>query len=164
MNKHTNNENLNSFLTAIFEENNINTKDIKNELLKISNEKSLVYPGGLTFCEDNKHVSTGCCFDINDIKEAYTNIINLTQTWLGHDPDTAVVYKENKIMIISDDYDAYEGENATIIEYTKDELINLFTTANNNFKEFIDSFYNYLKNNYPDIAEILIEDLKKCLL
>ena len=161
LNKEVNNENLNSYLMAIFKENKIDIGNKKDSLL---NKEQLIYPGGVTFCEDDKAISTGCCFYINDINKAYKDIINCAPAWLGHDPDTGVVYKENKIMIISDDYDAHEGETATIIEYTKDEIISLFTTTNNNFKEFIEVFYNYLKENYLDIADILYNDLKKNLL
>ena len=74
---------------------------------------------------------------------------------MGHDPDIAVNYDNNNIIIL----DPSELECNEII-YSKDEIKKLFIEANNNFEEFIDVFYVYLKNNYPDIWNLIYNDLK----
>lgn len=166
LNKFVNNENLQNFFEAILKENNIDVSKNKGELLKKISEEELIYPGGITFYEDDKELTTGCCFELNNIKEACINIRNSQETWLGHDPDIVIKYTDNKVIIFeSSGFDINkEPDNNEKIEYTNEEINYLIDNSNNNFKQFIDVFYNYLTNNNPEIADILRDDLKKYTL
>ena len=159
-------EEIKGYFETILEENKINISKLKEELQTKIGEERLIFPGGMTFYNSDKTGITGCCFDLNDIKEACTNIRNSKHTWLGHDPDMIINYTDDAVVFFESAGFNHniEPEDNKKLEYTKEEINDLINTANSNFKEFIDIFYNYLKNNYSDIADILIEDLKKHLL
>lgn len=158
----TNIKEVENYFTSILSENNIDSSNIYNDLISKIEHERLIYPGGIHFCEDDKIISTGCCFDLNDIRTTYNDICRRQDTWLGHDPDTQIEYRDN-IVIISDNNIV---DNEIIkIEYEKDEIIDLYNKANKDLKDFIDNkLYIYLSNNYPDIANILCKDLRKYLL
>lgn len=166
LSSNVNNDEIKGYFKTILEENAIAISNSKEELLQKINEGHFIYPGGITFYDNDKIHITGCCFDLNDIKEACTNIRNSEHTWLGHDPDMVIKYTDNKVIIFeSDDFKKErEPDVNEKIEYSKDEIIYLIDSANNNLKQFIDIFYNYLKENYSDIADILYNDLKKYML
>ncbi len=129
--------------------------NLTKEIIKRINDKKLFYPGDITFLDDSSEIITGCCFCVNEFVDAYKNIKNCNEVWMGHDPDIAVNYDNNNIIIL----EPSELECNEII-YSKDEIKKLFIEANNSFEEFIDVFYVYLKNNYPDISNLIYKDLK----
>lgn len=166
LSKDTKIEEIKGYFEAILEENSIDILNLTEELKGKIEEGRLIYPGGITFYDNDKEGFTGCCFDLNDIKEACTNIEKFKPTWLGHDPNMTAKYTTDKIIFFdSENFDHNEEPKENeILEYKKEEIISLIDNANNKFKQFIDVFYEYLKANYSDIADILIEDLKKHLL
>ena len=147
-------------------ENKINNSDITQHIKEKIQEGHLIYPGGMAFYDSEKYLITGCCFGLNDLKEACTNIINSNSTWLGHDPNLTTKYVDDKVVFFeSEDFeDEQDVDGNEIVIFTKDEINDLLLEANEKTKEFINIFYVFLNNTYPDIAGIVIEDLKKCLM
>lgn len=158
-------EDLKYYFQSIFIENNLdsNNPNIYEEILNKTKTK-LFYPLTIVFIDDDdKEIYSGCCFTLNEMKESYTDISNSVNPWLGHDPWPDMEFYDNDKVIVTSDMDIAEEERIKI-QCTKDELIRLYNDANDELKDFIEVFYEYLKTEHPIIADAIHEGLKKCLL
>lgn len=157
---------IKDYFDFLLVENKINNSDITQHIKEKIQEGHLIYPGGMAFYDGEKYLITGCCFGLNDLKEACTNILNSNSAWLGHDPDLITKYVDDNVLFFESDGfdDEQDVDDNEIVVFTKEEINALLLEANEKIQEFINILYAYLKNNYPDIAGIVIEDLKKCLI
>ncbi|QQO10571.1 hypothetical protein [Breznakiella homolactica] len=171
LSKSTTKQEIDLFLFSLFVYNNIsftdNPKKSFQNLINGFDKEEVVLGGGLMFCNNDVEILPSCCCGLEQWQEVIADISHRKTVWLGHDPFPTIEYKDNSIIVWSDDClgifgSAKSKSDLQSIEFTNGEVISSLAQLEIDVSEFITiPLYGRVKEIGSHVSEALMAALMK---
>ena len=169
LNKDTPRQDVDLFIFGLFVYNEIPLTDNSKESLRHLQNRfipdEIALSGGVMFYDGDVKILPGCCAGVEQWREVVEDISNKKEIWLGHDPYPTIEYKDNSIIVWSDDYSGVYSSmpksKLQSIAFTNDELNDLFAQLKADIKEFIAM---PLDKRLKEIDYCISESLTSCVM
>lgn len=174
LSKETMKSEIDLFVFSLFVYNDVpfneNPSDSLQNLINKLHENEIILGGGVMFYDSSKRILPGCCCGLEQWRDIINNILQKKEPWLGHNPYPIIEYKEDYMVVWSDDYlglygDAKTKSSLQHIEFTNSDMEHFISQMKIDIEEFITKpFYDRIREIDEYISDEFVSAIKQWLI